>query len=189
MKIIEKLDSCFDFEFLTNDCILEEMWSKTNYKLVIEAIAVDPNAETMTDLKPVDVDDTPKNRDDKTGRKKGVRPIDTQDLTKTQEFDTQDRTPTEVMDAPNEFKDRLHKLLILAYKTSSDNFNKATGKTAKSGYQTIMHLAGTIFKHIDQIKGPEQLDQVLQHVQNGRDRYLEVTRSFQQFYNSLKKLA
>jgi hypothetical protein len=189
MKIIEKLDSCFDFEFLTDDRILEDVWSKTNYKLIIEAMAVDPNAETMTDLKPVEVDDTPKNRDNRTGKKKGVRPIDTQDVTKTQEFDTQDRTPTEIMDVPNEFKDKLHKLLILAYKTSFDNFNRAKGKTAKSGYETIMHLANTIFKHIDQIKGPEQLGQVLQHVQNGRDRYVEVARNYQTFYNSLKNLA
>jgi hypothetical protein len=181
MKISEKLELNFGFELL-NDTV--------DHKSIVEAMDTDPNAETITSLEPISTEETPKDRDDRTGKKKGVSPLDTQDLTKTQEMDPEDTRKTQVMDIPDDkFKKKLNKLIILAYKTSYDNFNRAKGKTAKSGYETIMHLASTIHKNIDQIKGPAQLNQVLQHVANGRDRYIEVARSYQQFYNSLKNLS
>lgn len=180
MKISEKLNLHLGYELLIES---------TNDKLVIEAMTADPDAETVTDLKPISAEETPKDRDNRIG-KKGVKPLDAQDLTKTQEMDPEDLRKTQVIDIPDEaFKKKLHKLIILAYKTSSDNFDKAKGKTAKAGYKTIMHLASTIYKNIDQVKGPEQLNQVIKHVENGRDNYIEVARSYQQFCNSLKNLS
>ena len=181
MKISEKLELNFGFELL-NDIV--------DYKSIIEAMDIDPNAETVASLEPISSEDTPKNRDDKTGKKKNVTPLDTQDLTKTQEMDPEDLRKTEVMDTPDKaFKDKLRKLVILAYKTSYDNFGRAKGKTAKSGYNTIMHLASTIYKNIDQVKGQNQLAQIIKHVEQGRDSYLETARSYQQFCNSLKNLS
>lgn len=193
MKISEKLNLHLGYELLVES---------TDDKLIIEAMTVDPNAETIANLEPIPTEETPKDRDNRTGRKQGVRPLDTQDLTDTQEMDPEDLRKTQKMDDPEDlrktevmnvpdeaFKKKLNKLIILAYKTSSDNFKNAKGKVAKSGYQTIMHLASTIYKNIDQIKGPNQLAQVIKHVENGRDRYIEVARSYQQFCNSLKNLS
>lgn len=192
MKISEKLNSHFEFEFLTSSSILEDLWAKTDAKLVMEAMNVDPNAETMTNLEPIEPE-TPKDKRDAAGKKVGVRPLDTQDMTKTQEMDPEDLRKTQVMDPVDTnsamFKTKLNKLLVLAYKTSSDNFARAKYKTAKSGYKTIMHLASTIYKNIDQVKGPNQLAQVIKHVEQGKENYIEVARSYQQFCNSLKNLA
>lgn len=201
MKILEKLESNFEFEFLSNDNILEDLFNKTNVNLVIEAMTADAEMTakekaqqnrkpgkfdtqdfTKTEkLEPIDVQDSIK-----------TQKIDPQDLTKTQKIDTQDLTKTQKIDpqeAGTKFKEKLRKLLVLAYKTSYDNYGKAQNKVSKSGYETIMHLASTIYKNIDQVKGQDQLNQVLQHIETGRDRYIEVARSYQQFYNSLKNLS
>ncbi len=184
MKVSRYIDTALIYESLIDH--------NFDIKAISEAIATDntDDIKTEVDLKPINTDnvdtevdqtqETPKSRDDKSGKKKGVRPLDTQDFTDTEKMDPIEDHKT--------YQDKLKKLLVLAYKTSYDNENKAKSKEAKSGYQTIMHLAKVIYKNIDQIKGPEQISQVLKHIENGRNRYIEVARSYQQFYNSLNNL-
>jgi hypothetical protein len=195
MKILERINPNFEFEFLTNKNLLDELWLKTNTNEVIKLIKED--TQDLTKTHKMDTQDLTK-----------THKMDTQDLTKTQKVDdpnktktldmndefgnakTQDFNDTETQDLKPEFdKEKLKKLLILAYKTSSDNKAKTKDKAIESGYKTIMHLAKTIYNNIDQIKGQNQLNQVLHHIENGYNRYIEVSRSYRQFYNSLKNLS